>query len=224
MDDEAVAPAWFGIDERARWSAMKPATRAAFVASRRLLRRLLESATGTPASDWDVSARVGTAPEASRRSDASDGRGAVPRVSLAHRAGWVAAALAGDRAVGVDIECDRPPRSPASERAGLMLSAAELARWSTLPEPAREATLLRAWVAKEAWFKATPAGLAPWDFRRLEARPGAPDRANVRLWESPPVRVALCCDDAAALASAVCEAPAGVAFDATSFWQVARVD
>ena len=46
-----------------------------------------------------------------------------------------------------------------------MLTADEIAHWRRLPEAEREPALLCAWVAKEAWYKAVPAGTAPWDFR-----------------------------------------------------------
>jgi phosphopantetheinyl transferase len=215
-----AVPDGFGDAERARWASMAPAARAPFVAGRCLLRRVLEGATGVAGREWRLSATAGRAPVASPRAEPATVGLRAPSVSLAHRLGWVAAAVGSPGAVGVDVECDRPPRSPARERAELMLSAGELVRWSALPEPAREAALLRAWVAKEAWFKAMPAGAAPWDFRRLQALPSTPHRANVRLWEAPPVRVALCHDAAAALAAARCDAPAGLGFGGRSFWRV----
>ena len=225
--DDAVAPAWLGEAERARWFALADGAREAFAASRALLRRLLESTTGIAADDWQVTAQAGTAPVAALRWPVDGPVDAVPVASLAHRLGWVAAAVApsGGGRVGVDIECARPPRSDPRERAALMLGADELARWHALPESAREDALLRAWTAKEAFFKAAPAGDAPWDFRRLAAVPSEPARANVRLWAatSAPVQVALCSDDATALAAAVLQAPEDVAFEPSSFWRVSRV-
>jgi 4'-phosphopantetheinyl transferase EntD len=198
---EVAIPAWLGGSERRRWTALPPAARYAFVASRALLRELLQSATGIPAAAWDVSAEAGVAPVA--RTSAPAG---IVHASLSHRLGWVAAAV-GDSAVGVDVECDRPARSDPGERAALMLSPEELIEWRSMPGVAREDALLARWTAKEAWYKACPPDAAPWDFRRVHARGCAPAdaRANVRTWRAAPVHVALCCADPRALAGARCE-------------------
>ena len=215
LSGDAPAPGWMGEAERRRWDVLAPAARRAFVASRGLLRELLRAATGVPEAAWDISAQAGVAPVA--RAPASDG----VHVSLSHRLGWIAAAVS-DAPVGVDIECERPPRSAAAERAMLMLSPAELADWRSVPAAAQEAALLACWTAKEAWFKASAPGTAPWDFRRIAARacrPGDPG-ANVRTWMLPSVHVALCSTDAQALAVVECELPAGAS---SSSWHVHRV-
>ena len=211
-----AAPEWMGADERRRWAVLAPGARCAFAASRQLLRALLQAATGVPEADWEVSAQAGVAPGA--RALASR----EVHVSLSHRLGWVAAAVS-DAPVGVDIECDRAPRSEARERAVLMLSPGELVAWQGPPASAQETALLTRWTAKEAWFKASPPESAPWDFRRIAARacpPGDPG-ANVRTWTSPPVHLALCFPDAQALAKIECDMPAAAA---SSFWHVHRVD
>ena len=217
FDGDASMPGWLGDSERRRWATLPPAARGAFVASRALLRELLQSATGIPAAAWDVSAEAGSAPLA--RSPAAAG---VVHVSLSHRLGWVAAAV-GPAAVGVDVECDRPARSDPEERAALMLSPEETAEWRTVPAGGREAALLARWTAKEAWFKSCPPQAAPWDFRRVRASACGPAdvRANVRTWRAAPLHVALCCADARALCEARCEGlPA--AGDAAA-WHVAAV-
>ena len=199
----AGAPSWLGPEEDLRAQALAPAARAAFAASRLLLRRLLEQSTGVAASRWALSAQAGCAPVASVR-DACE---PAPAVSLSHRLDWVAAA-AGDAAagsIGVDLECRRPSRSPVAERATLMLSANELAAWRGLADASREPALLRAWVAKESWFKAAPEGAAPWDFRLIDAHACDAAQANVRVWHAGPLFVGLCCADAQALARFVCE-------------------
>ena len=216
----AGMPAWLGDSERQRWTQLTPPARAPFAASRALLRELLQAATGVPAGAWDVSAPAGSAPTA--RATRGEAASTAIHVSLSHRLGWVAAAVA-DAPVGVDIECERPPRSDPAERAALMLSPAERLAWDELAPDAREPALLACWTAKEAWFKASPPGAAPWDFRHVAARACAPDseQANVRTWSAPPLHVALCCADARALSDARC---AGLAPDAaTSSWFVHRV-
>jgi len=216
--DDGVMPPWLGGSERRRLASLPPGQRRAFIASRALLRDLLQSATAVPAAAWDVSADAGVAPVARTLAAA----GIVVHVSLSHRLGWVAAAVA-DVAVGVDIECDRPARSDAGERAALMLSPDELLAWRSVPAAVREDALLARWTAKEAWFKACPPDAAPWDFRRVHASACAPAdaRANVRTWRAAPVHVALCCADPRALAAARCEGlpPAGE----EAAWHVAAV-
>jgi len=216
-DADAAMPAWLGASEQRRWQSQPPATRRMFVASRGLLRELLQSATGVPAAAWDVSAEAGSAPVA--RSPAAP---AGVHVSLSHRLGWIAAAVA-DAAVGVDVECDRPVRSDPGERAGLMLSPGELIEWRAMAAGEREAALLARWTAKEAWFKSCPPQAAPWDFRRVHASPRAPAGAgaNVRTWRATPVHVALCCGDAVALAGARCDGLPTIVAEAS--WHVGAV-
>ena len=211
---DPVMPEWLGGSERRRFATLPPAARRAFIASRRLLRELLQSATGVPAAAWDVSAEAGSAPVAT--SPAATG---VVHVSLSHRLGWVAAAVA-DCAVGVDLECDRAARSDVDERAALMLSPQELVDWPAVPASERDAALLARWTAKEAWYKASPPQVAPWDFRRVHARACAlaDARANVRTWRAAPVHVALCCADAGALVLARCDGLPPL--EAEAAWQV----
>jgi len=213
-DVDAAMPGWLGGSERRRWTTLAPKSRDAFVASRMLLRQLLQSATGVPAAAWDVSAEAGSAPIATSAERVG------LQVSLSHRLGWVAAAVA-DAAVGVDVEVDRPARSDPAERAALMLSPDEVIEWRSLPASDRDAALLARWTAKEAWFKACPPQAAPWDFRGVRAREGAhaDARANVRTWRAAPVHVAVCCADARALADARCDGLPRV--DDERWWQVA---
>ena len=215
--DEPV-PAWMGDSERRRWSALPARTRPEFSASRALLRELLQAATGLAADAWEVSAQANSPPVA-RAAQSRVAPGAL-HASLSHRLGWVAAAVS-DRRLGVDIECERAPRSDPCERAALMLSPAELACWRALPDYELEGALLTAWTIKEAWFKASPPETAPWDFRRVVACECAPERANARAWAAPPLHIALSCDDSKALAAAACLGLDDAAVR-TSFWRVER--
>ena len=212
------APGWMGESERRRWAGLSPAARRGFAASRALLRDLLGAATGVAQGDWDVSAEPGTAPVA--RTPRADVASGAIRASLSHRLGWVAAAVS-RQSVGVDIECDRAARADPDERAALMLSAAELPAWRALARDARESALLTCWTAKEAWFKASPAGAAAWDFRQVVARACPPELANVRVWESPPLHLAVCCADAVELGRVECEG-VDTAAATSSYWHVAR--
>ena len=215
---EVAQPGWFGESERRRWGQLAARARPAFVASRALLRELLQAATGVPAPAWDVSAQAGSAPVAR----AAPGLGDVGAIhaSLSHRLGWVAAAVA-DVPVGIDIEVERPARSEAADRAALMLSPDEIPAWQSLPADERDAALLARWAAKEAWFKASPPGAAPWDFRHVAARACGPVHANVRTWTAPPLQVAVCCADSQALADVRCDGLADLAQNGS--WHVHRV-
>lgn len=87
--------------------------------------------------------------------------------SLSHSASAVAIALTGTGVIGVDIE-------PASRAKGLLDLASrichpnELTALNAMPEPAREAALLRLWVRKEALLKALGVGLR-WEMSGFEA-------------------------------------------------------
>jgi phosphopantetheinyl transferase len=202
---DAEPLAWLGPEERARLASFGPGRQRMFLAARALLRRELETATGIEPARWDVSARPGCAPVARLREQGDGAR--APAVSLSHRLGWVAAATADAAlgAIGVDVECRRPSRTAVSERAALMLSCDQLTAWQRLRDEDREPALLRAWVAKEAWYKAMPAGAAPWDFRRLACDPCERAQANVRVWQAGELFVALCCHDARALGETRCD-------------------
>ncbi len=79
-------------------------------------------------------------------------------VSLSHSGGWIAAATTRSGRVGVDIEAARPV-SPALARR--CLADSELAWWEEAPVGrARTLRFLRLWTAKEAYLKATGAGLS----------------------------------------------------------------
>lgn len=216
--DEVTLPACLGESERLRWAQLPHAARLQFVASRSLLRELLQAATGVAADRWELSAQAGSAPTARIRHGGV--AASVIHTSLSHRLGWVAAAVS-DAPVGVDLECARPSRSDPAERAALMLSHSELASWRRLASSRQEAALLTLWTAKEAWFKASPPGSAPWDFRRVRVRACAlgDGGANVRTWTSAPVHLALCSPDERALAAVRCDLPAPA-----SSWHVQRVD
>jgi 4'-phosphopantetheinyl transferase len=106
-----------------------------------------------------------------------DGNGrplvASPRglhVSLSHAHAVVAAALAWDGPVGVDVERLRPlPGRGALTRAALC--EAEQRAVDDLPEPARDAQVLRFWTRKEAVAKALGTGLAT-DLRAIVTTAG----------------------------------------------------
>lgn len=134
-----------GLQERA---AVYRGTRAA---AHRLGRQLVAAYTSCPPEQqaWERDAR---------------GRPLVVglgglHVSLSHADGVVAAALAWDGPVGVDVERLRPlPDRGALARTAL--AGSERAAVDALPEELRDAQLLRFWTRKEAVAKALGSGLA----------------------------------------------------------------
>ncbi len=102
------------------------------------------------------------------------------------------------RAVGVDIECERPARSDVGERAALMLAPAELRPGKPCrPSGARTPALLtRAGRPRRRGSRParpTPRPGTSARHRRPCACERAAQDANVRTWDAaPPVHVAVC--------------------------------
>lgn len=82
-----------------------------------------------------------------------------PDFSISHSGGWVAVAMGGGQAVGVDLEpVDRPVDGLAlAER---FFTADEYGALRMLPPAAQQERFLAAWTIKEAWAKATGLGLS----------------------------------------------------------------
>lgn len=79
-------------------------------------------------------------------------------VSLSHGGGWIAAATTHSGCVGVDIEAVRPVTTALARRC---LTPSELAWWEAAQDGRpRMLRFLRLWTAKEAYVKATGAGLS----------------------------------------------------------------
>lgn len=122
--------------------------RTRFVTGRATLRGLLALELGCPPEDVPL----GTS---------ADGRPALLtptplRCSISHTADLVVVAVVADFEVGVDVErLDRAPLPPAAS----WLSPAERCRLDGVPEPDRQAVLVRTWTAKEAVVKALGRGL-----------------------------------------------------------------
>lgn len=116
-----------------------------FVFSRALARALLEQVTGEKASSFTL---------------ASDERGKPfcvdgPAISISHSRELVACAVADSGEVGIDIEF--PGRSRDTAGIAARFFSADEAAWLT-SQPEDRFYML--WVLKEAWLKATGAGIA----------------------------------------------------------------
>jgi 4'-phosphopantetheinyl transferase len=81
------------------------------------------------------------------------------RFNVSHCRDWALFAVTVGRALGVDLERLRPLRHLAGmvER---VFSAEEQRQWQALPASDRLAGFFRVWTCKEAWLKATGAGLS----------------------------------------------------------------
>jgi len=175
---EGGPPWWLTESERARYERLRPSGRGALMVSRWLARCLLARVAGGRPAQWRLRARDSAPPCVDQ--------GPVPdaplwHISISHRRDWVAVAVS-DLPVGVDVECGPMSPTPVDERAALILTPAERARFDALGPADREQALLGAWVLKEAWYKSCHPRLAPYDFRRIEVEPAAGRSANARHW------------------------------------------
>jgi 4'-phosphopantetheinyl transferase len=113
--------------------------------------------------------------------------------NLSHTGGLALLAVARGRRLGIDVEAVRP-MADAAPIAARFFSPAECAVFQRLPEPEQLAAFFRCWTRKEAYMKATGAGmsmpldqfdvtLAPGDppaLLRVEGRPDEPSRWSYR--------------------------------------------
>lgn len=138
-------------DERARARRLRSAAkRARFVAGRTVLRRLLETYTGSPA-------RV------LRFHYNPHGKPALPGKGLAfnfsHTENLALLAVAADREVGIDIE-HRDRNIHVGLLARHILTPQEAAAFGRMPPARRRADLLATWTRKEAYVKALGVGFS----------------------------------------------------------------
>lgn len=149
--DEAMPERALPDDDRRRAAAIRHAgKRAAFLSGRRLLRTLLEVATGRPGPGLNLVA------DANGRLELTGDLRRAVRFNLTHGRRHDAAVVALGVEVGVDVEEFAPPdRDGVAET---VLSAAELAAYRALPATGRDAAFLRAWTRKEAVLKAAGVG------------------------------------------------------------------
>lgn len=140
--------------------------------------------------------RLGRAP--SGRPFVADPSSVPLDVNASHAGAWIAAAVAPDARVGVDLE---PVRPVSGELVARCLSVDERAGLATLPAERAASRFFQLWTAKEAYLKAIGRGLAV-DPRTVEVAfaDGRPvlrnaDGWNLRSWEpAPGVWLAVCTD------------------------------
>lgn len=145
----AVLAKTLSAEETRRAAALAPDLARRFAVARGLLRQLLAGFTGTPA------ARL-------RFDYGSDGKPSLAghdiNFNISHSADLGLFAFAPDRAVGVDLECERPVRRML-DVAQRFLSEEEVYSLAATPPEKRNATFLKAWVVREARLKAEGKGV-----------------------------------------------------------------
>lgn len=143
-------------DERTRAGRLAVPVRRRFVAGRGQLRRLL----GRIVDDDPAALRFECSP---RGKPALGGRHAGRcHFNVSHSRDTCLVAFSRQVALGIDLECPAPERTPAwaDTMSGAVLAPSELAAYSLLPAADRAAGVLEAWVAKEALLKGTAEGVA----------------------------------------------------------------
>jgi len=154
--------------ERARADRLRVAEpRRQFVAARALLRQLLGACLDVDPATLAFGADARGKPVLERPSPGD------LRFNVSHTRSLVAVGLARGREVGVDVEWLHKPVdwSPLAAR---MFSTRELDELYALPEPLRREAFFTGWTRKEAYLKATGAGLTD-DLAAIEVTL-APDR------------------------------------------------
>jgi 4'-phosphopantetheinyl transferase len=131
--------------ERAREFA-RPQRRRQFVAARALLRIAAGALLDVPPQSVAFGGQAGRAPWLVAPAVA------LPGVSVSHSGSWVACAISGDTALGVDIEVKDPARDVAA-LAEQAFDAATCGRLAALPPARRMEAFYAEWSAQEARVK-----------------------------------------------------------------------
>ncbi|MFF8834354.1 4'-phosphopantetheinyl transferase family protein [Streptomyces sp. NPDC015130] len=150
--DEVLAALPVAAPDRAAAAALPPWRAREHTASRTLLRALLRE-LGEDLRGGPVAALQGGRPYLPDRPDLG--------VSLSHSAGWVAAAVARDRDVGVDVQA---PRAVGDRLLRRCCAPGDAEALSALPEDDRRREFAWIFTVQEACVKATGTGFAgrPW--------------------------------------------------------------
>ena len=141
-------------DERARAVRFHlEVDRRDFIAAHALLRAMLTSHLGAPADAWRFSTDANGKPGIDNRVGADD-----VAFNLSHTRGLVAAALASHGAIGVDVEEIDGAKADLTV-AEAYFAPAEVELLRRAPPTDRTICFYRLWTLKEAYLKATGAGL-----------------------------------------------------------------
>jgi 4'-phosphopantetheinyl transferase len=137
------------VEERRRADDLPPVLARRFVVARGILRDLLSGFTGTPAQELVFEYGSGGKPSLVDHDI---------NFNISHSAELALFAFAPDRAVGVDVENERPVRRMLDVAQRFMSEDEVRVLAATDPEE-RDATFLRSWVVREARLKAEGKGV-----------------------------------------------------------------
>ena len=172
--------AWLD-DEEIRAAAARSADvlRHRYIVAHGAVRSILGAELGIDPGEVEISRRC------ARCGDPAHGKPelAAPHAlsfSLSHSESFAMIAVVAGARVGVDIEIERP-RSRLDAVAARVLSADEHAEWLDAEPPERVRAFLARWTAKEAYLKATGAGI----WRELREVPRDPPGWTVTRIASP---------------------------------------
>ena len=147
-------------EERRRADDLPPALARRFIVARGILRDLLSGFTGTPAQELKF--EYGSAGKPSLVDHDIN-------FNISHSAELGLFAFAPDRAVGVDVENERPVRRLLDVAQRFMSEDEVRTLAATKPEQ-RDAAFLRSWVVREARLKAE--GKSVWSGQQSARNPG----------------------------------------------------
>jgi 4'-phosphopantetheinyl transferase len=143
---------WLSPEELRRADAYRfDRDRQRFVAARGELRRILTAYTGVPSGRIELGSSAAGKPFLLSP-------GPSLHFNISHSGDQALMAFSSDGEVGVDLE-EIPSESRPEDLLPTICSAGEQLRILTLPPARRARALLRLWTAKEAFLKATGAGL-----------------------------------------------------------------
>ncbi len=148
------------VEERRRAEDLPPVLARRFVVARGILRDLLSGFTGTPAQKLKFA--YGSAGKPSLVDHDIN-------FNISHSAELGLFAFAPDRAVGVDVENERPVRR-LLDVAQRFMSEDEVRTLAATDPDQRDATFLRSWVVREARLKAE--GRSVWSGQETAGSPG----------------------------------------------------
>lgn len=179
-------PAWLAAlttEERAevmRYQRGEDRERA--LISRGARRQLVAEACGCAPADVAFALGPHGKPECRPRAGAALGR--TVEFNVAHSGAWVVVALSKEGAVGVDVEQHREVDE--ARLVDACFSAGEAAAWRALAAERRTAGFYALWTRKEAYVKATGAGLGkPLDRFSVTADPSETAKVRVEDEDDP---------------------------------------
>jgi 4'-phosphopantetheinyl transferase len=159
------------------------------VVGRGMLRTILAEFLAVPPAALDIAAGAHGKPVLAGRTG--------PDFNVSHSGDWVMIGVAGDGAIGVDVEQERT-LSDLDALAGRFFAPGEVEVIRSLPQEERSSAFFRCWTRKEAYLKAIGAGITgALDSFEVEFRPDLPAALRTlggsreaaapwRLWSASP--------------------------------------